>query len=411
MKYRVQPMLLGVSAAMMASLGSQTVLADAIADALTSGKVYGDFRLRYEHVDQDNDLKDADGLTLRSRLGYQTGEVSGFSALVEFEDSRTVAGVDDYNDKTSGNNTEYSVIADPETTEVDQGYLQYTGHGLTSKLGRQVIKYDNVRFVGDVGWRQDRQTFDAISFDYTPLENLAFKYAYLDQRNRIFAEKKDLDSKDHLINASYQTQIGKIVGYGYLLEEDEPGELAYDTYGLSFTGAANLIDSLSLLYHAEYASQEKTQDGTPDYDADYLFFEAGLGVAGITARLGYEMQGSDDGDYGFATPLATLHKFNGWTDQFLTTPDEGLVDIYAAVNGELWGGKWTVAYHDFSAAKDSHISDDFGDEINISYARDFGEHYYVGIKYATYSADDPANAGATTYADTDKFWVWGGVKF
>ena len=29
------------------------------------------------------------------------------------------------------------------------------------------------------------------------------------------------------------------------------------------------------------------------------------------------------------TPLATLHKFDGWADLFLTTPNKGLQDLYA----------------------------------------------------------------------------------
>jgi hypothetical protein len=34
---------------------------------------------------------------------------------------------------------------------------------LSGKIGRQVITMDNHRFVGHVGWRQDRQTFDALT--------------------------------------------------------------------------------------------------------------------------------------------------------------------------------------------------------------------------------------------------------
>ncbi len=401
--------LIGTSLLAFGATFSQSALSEAIAEALTSGTAYGDFRLRFETVDQDNALKDADALTLRSRLGYKTGSVSGFSAVLEFEDSRTVAGIDDYND-TNGKGGEYSVIADPETTELDQGFLQYKTDTLTSKLGRQVIKLDNTRFVGDVGWRQDRQTFDGLSFDYNPLDDLTVKYAYLEQRNRIFAEEKDIDSKDHLLNASYKTGVGTITGYGYLLEEDTDTELAFDTFGVRFKGATEAGD-IKLLYTAEFATQEKSSKGAEDLEADYIFLEGGAVISGITAKLGYEVLGSDDGQFGFSTPLATLHAFNGWSDQFLNTPNEGLVDTYVSVSGKLAGGKWVLAYHDFSADEDSDTSDDFGDELNISYGKAFGKHYSAGIKYAAYSADDPANGGTQTYVDTDKIWVWVGAKF
>lgn len=98
--------------------------ATTIAEAVTEGKVKVDLNLRYEMVEQDNALKDADAFTLRTRLTYATADYYGFSSLVEFEDSRVVAGVDDYND-TLGNNPDYSVIADPETTELDQLFLKY----------------------------------------------------------------------------------------------------------------------------------------------------------------------------------------------------------------------------------------------------------------------------------------------
>ena len=128
-----------------------------------------DFNLRYEAVDQDNTAKDASALTLRSRLNYSSASYNGFSGVVEFEDSRQIAGVNDYND-TVGNNTQYSVIADPETTELDQAFVQYKQDKLTAKIGRQVITLDNHRYVGHVGWRQDRQTFDAVTINYAALE-------------------------------------------------------------------------------------------------------------------------------------------------------------------------------------------------------------------------------------------------
>ena len=78
---------------------------------------------------------------------------------------------------------------------------------------------------------------------------------------------------------------------------------------------------------------------------------------------------SDDGMYGFSTPLATLHKFNGWSDQFLTTPKEGLVDLYASISGKAFGGGWTVALHDFSADESSESVDDLGSESQCHLSR------------------------------------------
>ncbi|MDT0602680.1 alginate export family protein [Thalassotalea castellviae] len=388
----------------LASSYSTTVMANDISTALANGKATVDLNLRYESVDQDNALKKASALTLRTRLSYASKAVNGFSSLVEFEDSRNVLGINDYKN-TLGRNNDYSVIADPETTELDQMLLQYKQANVTAKLGRQVITMDNHRFVGHVGWRQDRQTFDGISFDYQASEKLSLKYAYITQRNRIFADAKDIDSKDHLINASYKTGAGTVTAYSYLLEIDNDIDNALDTYGIRFNGASK-FDSQKFTYSFDYALQDTESAGT-SFSSHYLSAELGTHVSGLGLKVGYELLGSDEGMYGFSTPLATLHKFNGWSDQFLTTPKEGLTDLYASLSGKVLEGKWAVIYHNFNADKASDTVDDFGSEINAVYTKKFSKHYTAGIKYSAYSAGDVA----TGKVDTDKLWLWISAKF
>ncbi len=375
-----------------------------IGDVLAGGSVYGDFRLRFETVDQDNALGDADALTLRSRLGYNTGVFNGFSATVELEDSRIVGGVDDYSVGLTGFHPgEYSVIADPETTELDQAYIQYKNAMVSLKWGRQAVNYDGQRFIGDVGWRQDRQIFDAFSVEATPVQNLTFKYAYVTQRLSIFAEDADIDTRDHLFNASYILPGGTVTAYAYLLEVKPGVENGLDTYGISLKGTLATNENLAFPYALEYATQHN-KSGAIEYDSDYYLIEAGATFAGITASLGYEVLGSDDGAYGFATPLATLHKFNGWADLFLNTPAQGLVDQYISVKGAVAGGTWAVIYHEFEADDGSATVDDMGNEWNLVYSREFGQHYSAGIKYAAYHAGD-------INVDTDKLWLWVGFTF
>ncbi|WP_394129601.1 alginate export family protein [Shewanella maritima] len=399
--------LSALTTAVLMAMGSAHAADDnatSLAEAFTKGKATVDLNLRYENVSQDNALKDADGLTLRTRLSFATADYYGLSAVVGFEDSRNVAGVDDYNDAI-GNNPEYSVIADPNVTELDQAYLQYQYQGFKGRVGRQVIALGNQRFVGHVGWRQDRQTFDAVTMQYAFNDAFKVDYGYIYKRNRIFAEVKDVDSKDHIFNASYKLGFGTVTGYGYLLEVDQDASNALDTYGVNFTGSTELADT-KLLYKIEYATQESSTADTK-FDADYLALEAGAVLFGVTAKVGYENLGSDDGQYGFSTPLATLHKFNGWSDQFLATPKEGLVDIYASVGGKAFGGSWGLAYHKFDADQSSATVDDLGSEVNVSYVMPIKKHYKVGVKYAAYSAGD-ADAGKV---DTDKVWLWGSAKF
>jgi len=378
---------------------SQSISAtESFTEALISGKANVDLRLRSETVEQDNSLKDADALTLRTLIGYTTGNYKGFSAKVEMEDVTIVGGVDEFTVGPTGFNPgEYSVIADPETTEIDQAFIKYQTDAAAIKYGRQVIIYDNHRFVGHVGWRQDRQTYDALNIMVTPVKDLELSYSYLTKRNRIFAKAVDVSSKDNLLNVSYKSKIGKLVGYAYLLEVDNNTDNALDTYGFRLNGPQ---------YTVEYATQESTI-GATKFEADYLFVEGGLLLSGHTVKLGYEVLGSDNAGYGFSTPLATVHKFNGWSDQFLITPAQGLVDSYLLLGGKLMGGKWSAVYHAFEADDTTATVDDLGSEINLSYAAKFNKIYNAGIKYASYSAGDAA-AGKV---DTDKVWLWVGVVF
>jgi len=390
--------------AFLALSNTYEVAAESITDAFINGTTKTNLNLRYENVDQDNPLKTADALTLRTRLTYTTGSLQGFSSLVEFEDSRVVLGIDEYNN-TLGKNTDHSVIADPETTELDQFLLQYNQNSFVAKVGRQVITMDNHRFVGHVGWRQDRQTFDGITFSHQPLKDLTFKYSYISKRNRIFAEGKDIDSKDHLVNAAYKTAVGKLVAYGYLLEVDNNTDNGLDTFGIRFNGGTTL-GSQKISYQLEYAQQD-ADNATTTYSADYLLAEIKTSFSGVGVKLGYELLGSDNGEYGFSTPLATLHKFNGWSDQFLSTPKEGLTDIYASIGGKAAGGKWAVIYHKFDADDASATVDNLGSELNAVYTKSFSKHYSAGIKIASYSAGD-STAGKV---DTDKIWLWLNAKF
>ena len=61
-------------------------------------------------------------------------------------------------------------------------FFSYTGFEKnTIKLGKQVINHDNQRHVGAVGWRQNRQTFDAARIVNKSVENLTVDFAFDEQ--------------------------------------------------------------------------------------------------------------------------------------------------------------------------------------------------------------------------------------
>ena len=111
---------------------------------------------------------------------------------------------------------------------------------------------------------------------------------------------------------------------------------------------------------------------------------------------GLEVLGAGDG-VGFATSLATLHKFQGWADKFLSTPGDGLEDVYVGASGKLGPVNLEAVYHDFSA-EDS--SDDFGTEWNIGAVWPVTKQFSTALKMADFSSDNKQR-----YDDTTKVWL------
>ena len=96
-----------------------------------------------------------------------------------------------------------------------------------------------------------------------------------------------------------------------------------------------------------------TGDNPNDYDAEYYAVDLGLKTpsSASCSALATRVLGSDDGNFAFRTPLATLHKFNGFADVFLVTPNDGLEDIYVYYGFAFpkeWKLKGKMVYHFFN---------------------------------------------------------------
>ncbi len=178
------------------------------------------------------------------------------------------------------------------------------------------------------------------------------------------------------------------------------------TVGVRFDGSTPIVENVKALYTAEYAHQSDYKNNPINYHADYWLGEAGVDVYGVVLKGAFEELGADNGA-AFQTPLATLHAFQGWADKFLTTPRNGLRDMYGTAKTAAFGVEWTVQYHEFSSANGGV---DFGHEIDAQVEKKFGKHYSVLLKYADYVAD-PNRSATNTYSDTQKIWLQGSVSF
>jgi len=423
MKINTQDRISAVSLLFFVSLALSSIGLDVVADedtnfskAIKNGTAHLSFRYRFESVEQDNSLKDASASTLKTRLNFTTQASNGLQAFIEVDDV-SVIGADSYND-THFHNTQYSVVADPEGTDINQVWLRFSGlEKNIITLGRQRMNFDNQRFFGGVGWRQNEQTYDALMLTNTSFTNISARYVYMYNVNRIFgpgdgAQLADFGTDSHLINVSFEGwNVGKLNLYAYLMDVEDAHAFATETYGARFNAKYKLSEKNKLLFTAELATQTDYggySDQT-NFDANYYTLSGSFKSNAFTSTLGYEvLEGnSTSGGESFRTPFATLHKFNGWADQFLGTPAAGLEDIYVNVSSKLGGFKVMLVYHDFSSEDGS---DNYGSEVDISLSRSLSKKASVLLKYADYSADDEANS-VLGKVDTQKIWLMLTMKF
>ena len=208
---------------------------------VSDGKTGLDLRYRYESVEQEGKPSTSGANTLRLRLNLASGSVGGFSGFAEFDHVQVIG--DEHYDSTRNGMTNYPVVADPEGTDLNQFYVQYAAPaGTTVRLGRQRIKLDTERFVASVAWRQNEQTYDALSVETKVLPGATATYAYIDEVRRVFGPDsgtppESFSSESHVLNVKLtKLPVGALTLYGYFLDFDDAPQLSADTYGLRYDG-------------------------------------------------------------------------------------------------------------------------------------------------------------------------------
>ncbi|WOO41801.1 alginate export family protein [Rubellicoccus peritrichatus] len=392
---------------------------------LDQGRIIFNERFRYEHASQSASTAPgrpaSTAFTLRTRIGYETPKFHGFYGLGEFENTWAL-NLSNYQSLPGPGK---AVIADPRNNQLNQLFIGYSGFNSDLKGGRQIINLDNQRFVGAVAWRQNDQTFDAVRVSTEVIKDAWFSYVYNWQVNRIFGvytnttAQERFQSQSHFVNFHYDNvPFGQIGSYFYYLDLGATNRIATgsgasgSTAGLFYKGNYEINDDWSIPFRAEYAFQVDNNATAPSQGSFWLnYYHAKLGVThkNQTFGLGFENLGgnglSGAAGRGFSTPLATLHKFNGWADAFLATPTTGLRDYYFYHKNALpYGFTFIGAIHYFTDAKEGET---FGKEWDVGLSKKFTENFSGLVKFAYFDGNGsstPVNNGAINNNFT-KLWV------
>jgi hypothetical protein len=398
---------------------SQVAFADidkTIEDALKfgdGGAVKFDFNYRWENVDRDAGAdKTANANTIRTRIGVLSPKFYGFQGFAEYEGTHAMQN--DYNDGRN-NKPVFSIVPDPAQNELNQLWISYSAFDTVIKGGRQRIKFDDDRFIGNVGWRQLETTFDSVLVTNKSLKNLTVNAGYIGNVQTFLSTTENIDAP--ILNVNYKLgNYGNLIGYGYWLDYREPENAAKSsqTYGLRLDGATpKMYEHYKLLYTAEWSYQQDYQHSPVEYEAHRFNFMGGLTAYFVTFQGAVEQLNGSGKNQRFSTPLGTNHAFQGFADLFLNTPDNGIRDVSATASAKLLDDSLTVSavYHDFT---DDTGNQNYGDEWNFQAVKKFGKHYSVLAKYAYYSADSSdgyLGTGASTNTDTQRIWLQGNVSF
>ncbi|MDP3332585.1 MAG: alginate export family protein [Methylococcaceae bacterium] len=422
------------------TLSSSPVSADItkeVEDALNfyhygkNGAVKLDLNYRYENVDQDKGTKVAAGKykgqypdtananTARLRAGLLSPTFYGFQGYAEYEGN--LAMQEDFNSTRNGL-AQFSTVADPEKSELNQLWLSYAGIPDTLvKGGRQRIKLDDDRFIGNVGWRQMETTFDSVLITHNnqQLFGLTVNAGYIGNVQPFPATTAHVSAP--ILTVSYKVgDYGTAIGYGYWLDytERENAEKSSATYGLRFTNyqkpgdSFKLSDNYGLVYTAEWGYQQDYGHGKTAYDANRLNLMGGFTAYNFTVQGAVEQLDGKGVNRTFDTPLGTNHAFQGWADLFLVTPKDGIRDVFATVSSTFDRGEVVLSgvFHNFT---DDTGQNQYGKEWDFQATKKFGKHYSLLAKYAYYNADNsiPAAPGAFTTTDTQKIWLQGNISF
>lgn len=414
---------LGLSSSLVSAEEVQSNTDLSLVDAIKNGKPMTSFRLRYDNMDEDGKTK-AHAFTLRSLVGWQTAPFYNFSVgaqLIGVTDFNNDFNTKQWNVNTPGKSG-YAVIRDPNYYNVNQLYLDWTGIPSTKvRLGQQSLKLDNVRFIGNVEFRQVMQVFTGVTVENSTIKDLDLMGGYY-TRLRKATTSQELDEDTGILHANYHlSPTENLVGYAYWYDSNKDTfavtgttamNLSNRTVGVRLDGAHPVNQEWKVLYTAEYAKQDHISNGNANIDAHY--YKLGLGGSwnGWFARFDQELLSSNDSKYGFFTPLGTNHLFQGWIDKFAaSTPVEGMRDSYITA-----GGKWQdltllTEYHWFDSDKDfakvgGGTGGRYGTEWDVTAAYAVNKQLVAKLEYGKFrEGDQYATGGAVRYRDTDQLWL------
>jgi len=365
-------------------------IADSVAgesDGNPSSGFVVDLRYRYAGIETAGYAQPATANTLRATVGYLWSFAPSWNAYAEGTRVYGLFG-DDYNTGANGK-TALPSEGDPPSSEISGAWLEYNDGTASARVGRQYVNLDNQRFFTSGMWRQNPQSFDALSIGWRLDGGTTLRYVYLNNVTRSVghdypdSNQSAWSLEGHLVHAEQALPVGTLVGYGYFIKNGTQPKYSWRTQGLRWIGSRTL-GATTLSWTIEGAQQHDWRNNPERYSAGYRMLEISYGIPRVNVKLGNEVL-DGDGTTAFSSPYGSNHGFNGWASEFKNVPVNGLDDRYVGGFGKIarnWS--WVVVWHDFFAERGGRR---YGSEWNAGLTYAITRGLAAEIDYARYCSD------------------------
>lgn len=330
-------------------------------------------RLRYEVF--RNGPVDRAGFSLRARYGYSTPAWKGLSAFAEGESLWPLSHASSIHPLDQAG----------RGSELNQAWIQVRDSDLGSlRIGRQVFALDHHRFIGHVGWRQNQQSFDALTAIIPLGPKGSAQGFFLDRVHRVTGQSERLQGWGIHLQQAF-APIFSLTAFAYSLDFPNQPAWSNDTTGLSATGTLVRGDwafdyRLAWAYQVDHGGSLSRSFGLPYYSLESMLSWREWSLGGAIEVL------RGDGREGFRTPLATVHAFHGFADVFLPLAGfpQGLIDGRIEIGYRIPFGKgvrlrWI--HHWFRPATGSGR---YGKELDAVATWTINRHLELVVKYGRY---------------------------
>jgi len=303
------------------------------------------------------------------------------------------------------------------------------------KVGRQIITYDNERYLGDLEWAQQGRRHDALLLK---VEDASFKsklhFGFAFNTDDDITEPTFLQTK----GANYYSTVGsyKTMQYAWYNKGFESGSVSLLALNLGLQNADTTVSNKQTLGFIGSKNVGKINLATDVYyqTGKIGTNDVGALLAGINATfktkttpitLGYEyVSGKDDADKSgkitnFNPDFGTNHAFNGFMDYFYlgqANGNVGVQDIYIKTKFKLGKGALMIHGHEFLTGSvqlkenGESLSAAMSTEIDLVYAQKIGGDISFNIGYSQMLATDTMLALRSGNKKSNN-WAWMMITF